>query len=55
MIRSRMLTDDPKNSCATCEHLRYSAPSYCCNIDGEKMPDPGVITMSVCKKHKRRK
>ena len=55
MIRSRTLTDDPKTSCATCEHLRYSAPSYCCNIDGEKMPDPGVITMSVCKKHKRRK
>jgi len=48
MIKSRTITEDPNISCATCQHLRYSAPTYCCNIDGEQVPDPGLITMTTC-------
>lgn len=47
MIRSRTLTED-RYVCARCKHLRYSAPSYCCGIDGEKVPDPGLIVMTTC-------
>lgn len=48
MIKSRTITEDPDISCATCQHLRYSAPAYCCNIDGEQVPDPELITMTTC-------
>ena len=51
MIKSRTLTDN-RFVCARCEHLRYSAPSYCCNIDGEKVPDDGLITITTCDKFK---
>ena len=51
MIKSRTLSDN-RFVCARCVHLRYSAPAYCCNIDGEQLPDPGLITMTTCNKFK---
>ena len=51
MIKSRTLTDN-RFVCARCVHLRYSAPAYCCNIDGEQVPDPGLITITTCDRFK---
>ena len=48
MIKSRTMTEFPDISCARCTHLRYSAPAYCCNVDGEQVPDPELITMTTC-------
>ena len=52
MIKSRTITEDPDISCAKCQHLSYSAPAYCCNIDGEQVPDPELITMTTCDRWK---
>ena len=52
MIKSRRLTESETKICAKCQHLRYSSPSYYCQIDGENVPDNGCICLTVCDKFK---
>ena len=49
MINSRTMTEDNLKTCAKCVHLRFKDPFYCCGIDGEPMPDPDLMVLSVCK------
>ena len=53
MIRSRRMTNDILRCCATCKHLKagWDKTMYC-GIDCEELPDPEVMTMTVCKKYK---
>ena len=52
MIKSKRLTEDPAASCARCVHLMFASPCYRCGIDGAKVPDAGIITMTTCNKWK---
>ena len=54
MIKSRQITTDSRKSCATCCHLGYLRhdQQYLCGIDGQKMPDADVMTITICEKYK---
>lgn len=49
MIKTRDLATDSR-SCGRCIHLRYNtdASCYCCGVDGQQMPDPELMTLTVC-------